>query len=1263
MKCTIQGIADSVAAEDKGKVEKAIRQIRDMSETEKAELSNTHLAFLTRVIKNLEPTIDGQRVQVLDLERTEDGEFTMKYKLVGDGTVLETEIRNVADFDTKSSEFSLDKQSLETLYSDYDSVNMFDDFEELARDITNSPEKILEVAEALVEADEHHNEESHYNTLRDQLNRITSTLVELVPNLNIHINNAGEKNFGQINIQTNDIYIEKGIGGSKSLMEIYVHELYHAVTHFAITGTSTETRGATARMEQVRDNFLSQTKEADLVRTSGETITEEEAGRLLDHLSNPQTGLHEFVALSMTNKAVMNQLKTLDVTKKKEQGNKNLFYRLADALNDIFQAIVRTVTKEPKGDDFSRMVFLVSRLQHAHKKPLEAKRLVSIRNLLSFFTPLERRWEDFLNRKEAEMKEDEGRNKMKKGEGDLRYLIRLAARAFYDEQAKDIIADTLSLASIKGGYNPFRPEGTLRSTLRDMRAADQTQIDIEHLGMMSAVVDQQREYRAIYTAQVVLQSFTRPLTLEEETVLTDVVLDTDLTSIFELYDIESLLGSNGKIDSEVKQILAKIKELSDPRSLNFYDMQTSLLANYLNNHEDHIALLKNAENIARKLGTDEVVDPSPELIALIDELTTLKALRKVPKAKRAVVQKLMREETQGVTNLLAFQKGQKQAAEEALFSTASDRINMIKGYSVQVTNQDIEVTTAPLNRRKELEAQGYKLVQELGKHELDNNTAGMGLFVNNKYVMQNFHRVGLRMTDKGRRGTTITESYSKSGDAHPTLRAVRDIRDMRDRRKAVIEQMHEGTYDPEAVPGDSVISPVFNKVGKVADFTYGMNKDAKIDLLEMERKVSTVMGRTAASTYDKEATETFNKAVLDLIQEDAEKNLTPAQQSIIGKNSKEYITISKDSPNEQVRGLWRILPQDVKNKYPDGFTLRRDLMYSYLGYRELSLADLPIIKQFFDANPKAYKAALKHALQFAEKLWQELIKISKMDIIIRTPGVFIGNVVSNFMLMYVSGYSFKEITQLKLQGIKELNKFVEGMKQSVMLGAKVEAGIATKEEMRRLDVINNNIQNSPVKDLVDAGFYTTILEEIEHGADTASGSYFNRLAKKKLSNMPKIFSDGIDLLYITENTKLFKMVEKGVQASDFAARYAQYHLMLEEGAPKDKAINAVRDNFINYNKPNSRFVEWANQMGFIMFTKYFTRIQRVIHRYGKTHPIKLFLSIIAQDYIFGELDTFDDQSILSKDMGNLFYNPWDNMMRVFTPTSFEAVDWLLNGKG
>lgn len=1258
MVCSIRGITNSVVSEDKDQTEKNVRKAVKMTAAERALATATPASFVVDAVRGLNPKMGGENVHILDFLVDEDGDYAFKYKIGKSNQVIVAKLDRSPAFDTDKEDFPINKTTVLRLYSDYEYTHNNDDFEELALDITNNPEKIMDVAKSLIEADEYHGEnEVHNNALLNQLHRITESLVEVVPNLNVHINTAGSKNTGHLNVDTNDIYISKGIGGSKSLLEIYVHELYHAVTHFALDSKSTEMRKITSRMEKVRDNFLDNTSEEDLVQMSGGKLNEQQAGELLDHLSDSKVGLHEFVALSMSNQAVANQLSNLNMTDKEVKGRRNLLQVILDIIGNIFHAVSKRVTGEPDKNDLGRMTFLVTRLHTAHKKPLRARKDGGIRNLLSLFEPVEKRFSDYLEQKIENNTKDVSRNTKKEGESNAKYYARLAARSMYDEQARTILAGVASLASFRGGiFSVLSPEGSIRTILRDAVQSDMTQDQVESLGMISQRIDQQRQFIAVQHAKAVLGGFTRKLTEDEEKLLTDIVLDTDLSAIHHNHNIDKLLADDKNIDKAVDDKVKELETLVDAETLNFYNYQSSLLAEYMITNKDHIALLLNADNIARMVGTERATDSvSPRVVELIDEMTSLKALRKHSVAKKKAFRELYKEEPTGVDHLVAFQSGQNQKSEKELFSTPADKLKMIKGYSVQLADPDINVVTAPLSRQAELEAQGFKLKAELGKHSLDENETPMALFVSYRFMEQGFHRVGMRLTEKARRGVTVTESFVKGNDTHPTLRAAASLRKLRARKDEVVNEMFAGNYSGTN-PDDVLVTPVLGNLGQVNDFRYSMDKALKNDLLSMERRVSTVMGRTAAATYDKHATDSFNQQMMEIIEADADENMKEGQKSIFGKNLKEYVKIERDSTNKEIRDLWRVLPEGVKRKHPEGFFVRRNLMYPYLGYREMGAEDALGFGKLMGTN--AHARIIKQAIRVAEKIWQEIVKISKIDIIIRTPAVFIGNVISNFMLMYVSGYSFKETTALKFQGVKELNTYVEGLKESIQLNAKLDAGIITSKERRRLSTIENNLANSPVKDLVDEGFYTTIIEEIEHG-DDVSGSYFNRIAKKKLANAPKVFRDGIDLLYITENTQLFKLAEKGIQASDFAARYAQYHLMLESGVPKDKALIRVRDNFINYNKPNSRFVEWANKNGFVMFTKYFTRIQRVLRDYGFRHPAKLMLSILAQDYALGEIDDITDQSVFTKDIGNLWYNPTDHFMRVITPSTAEAVAAVL----
>jgi len=1258
MVCSISGITNSVASVDKAATKASVKQAVKTTSAERALATDTPVDLLSDIIKNSKPTLQGKKVHVVDLARTDDGEFTIKYKVGRSGAVLELPLGASSPFKNSYEGFNIDKNNLETLHSDHEYSHNNDDFEALALDITNNPEKIVETANYLIDADEYHNDESYNDVLLGQLSSIQEKLVDMVPKINVHINNQGDGNFGEINVDTGDVFISKGVGGSKSLLEIYVHELYHSITHFALSSVSTEVRKVTARMEKVREHFLENTEEADLVMMSGNILTEEQASAILDHLTDPKVGLHEFVALAMSNKAVMNQLSTLNTTEI-ENGDKSLLQSLLDLVAKVFQAVSKKITGEPDSDDLSRMVFLVNKLHTSHKKPLRARKFYAIKNLISMFEPLEKKFSLYLDEKIEKSNEKADRNVAKKGEGNLRYYTRLAARSMFDDQAKNILGNVAGLASFRGGvFSALSPEGTIRTIIRDATQSDLTQDQAEALGMLSGHIDQQRQFLAVQTSKVVLSYFdNKELTAGQEEMLTSMVLDTDLSAIYATHDMDKLLSSNLEINKVIADKENKLVELADESAVNFYKTQTSLLSEYMVNGKDHIALLMNAENIAKMVGTNKAVESvSNELVSTVDELTTLKALKISSKRQKLEFRELIKEEPEGVSSLVAFHLGQKERAAIDVFPTASDKLKIIKGHSVQFTDPDISIVSAPLAKKKEMETKGYKLHKELGKHSMDTNNTPMALYKNNRFMETSFHRVGMRLTEKSRRGVTVTESFTKGADDHKNLKAAASVRVLKNRRLVTIGEMFDGTYDVSASEEDSLLSPTLNNLGQVTDFRYGMDKKIKEEVLETERKISVVMGKTAASTYDKKESDSFNKKMMDLILEDANKNKVHSV-SVIGKNDKEYVKIEKNSTNDDIAALWRVLPENIKSVHKNGFYVRRDLMYTYLGYREMGVEDV-LGFGLLNRNNELTKV-VKHALMYAEKLWQELVKISKIDIIIRTPGVFIGNVISNFVLMYATGHSIKEITTLKYQGVKELNLYTEGLKESITLRAKEEAGLITPKELRRLNVIENNMHNSPVKDLVAEGFYTTIVEEIEHGGDT--GSYFNRQAKKKLKNMPKIFRNGLDILYVTENTKLFKLVEKGIQASDFAARYAQYHLMVEGGTPKAEAVKSVRDNFIDYNKPNSKFVEWANKNGFVMFTKYFTRIQRVLRNYGTRHPAKLLLSVLGQEYVLGDLDDMTDQSVLTKDMGNMLYNPWDHLMRVITPSALEAVASVGNG--
>lgn len=323
-------------------------------------------------------------------------------------------------------------------------------------------------------------------------------------------------------------------------------------------------------------------------------------------------------------------------------------------------------------------------------------------------------------------------------------------------------------------------------------------------------------------------------------------------------------------------------------------------------------------------------------------------------------------------------------------------------------------------------------------------------------------------------------------------------------------------------------------------------------------------------------------------------------------------------------------------------------MHSLLGYRETSIAEM--------AGFNNLGETARHTLRVAEKIWKEIVKIAKVDIILRVPTVLLGNITSNLMYSVTSGYSPFEIAKLQLQGVKELNEFVRINKEITDLNNLINAGRAPKGSDSKLSALKNDLESNSAKDLVDEGFYMSIVEELGLEEFNTAGRV-SEFVDSKLSGFPEFVRNGAHLLYLTDKTKVFKTMNMATQYSDFVARYAQYHLMVRKGMDKDAAVKTVRDAFINYNKPNSKLVEWANQMGFVMFTKYFTRIQKAIKEQGRKNPLKVLFALLGQEFVIGDVEDIYDQSVFTKNVGNMLYNPLDNLVRAVTPSGAEAIQY------
>ena len=1212
-------------------------------EAEFADLADAYVASRAWAIDTLNtalPYYKKQRVEILNIE---DGKYakkiTYKYLKSDKQYTLNSGEYSPFTFGREGTTFDMTTKNIDVLFSDLEFIHEgTDGYETRVLDGINNPDSIVELGEELAELEDF--EGPHKQVLLEKLGFIAGKLKGSLGEMIIKVNKNADRTGGSVVFNANNANVYIGVGPrnvNMSALEAYVHELVHGLTKFAIDSNSPMLAKQVSTLKRVRETVIDKFNEESVMKFMAHpdrTVAKE----MLDYVSNRDVGLHEFVAYAETNATMRAMLESVTLDKKKEE-YPDLASKLSGMLENLIDLVLGFINGTRGKNGLELAEAAIVNLVNANVKAQESKRKGIVTKVGEQFNAVESNIKKYMDKMEEKAKSAKPIDWSKSGRIHNNWNnLKVVGRAMVDDNYKRVLESTMSGVGLK-------PEGFVQTVIRDMSQSDPVQDMAERLGLLSQKVDQEREMIADITASTIRKGFDRKLEKFERDALTSVLMDTDIGAVWEAFDVKAMLEDESKLGEAIKATKGKLKGKVDEATYNYYKNQADGLGYFMTTGVGSIAQLLNAENIAKKLNTVGRKDKvDTEVVELIDQLASLHALEYVSEGDKKAVAELMSSEKNGIELIVAYQEAHKRNVEKELFSLESDKMKLIKGYSKDVYPSGLDFKIGLVSEEKAMRKLGYKKVEVLQSHSLD-KSEDTAMYVSELNARQNLHRVAMRYTDKGRKGTTIGEKYSM--EASGSLRnkkAERDVSVMKLEALKVAREMEKGDY--KANRENANLVPVLDNLGNIKDFRYIMSKSNKVKLLKMDRNVDTVIGRTYSSRYDKETSMKFNEEVMKLIEEDAAENFREGR--LLGRlNTKEYIKVEKDSDNKEIRDLWSVLPDYLKKKYENGFAVRRDLLHSYLGYREYSMTE------FYGLE--SLPEGAKHAVRVAEKIWKDVVAISKAVIVLKLPAVLIGNVMSNFVVSVVSGSSPLKVAKLQTQGVRDLNRWIKDTKELTELRTLKNANRPVNE--RRISVLENDLKHNPASVLVDEGFYTTILEELENeNRDTAN--VVKKVLDEKLEKVPRLLRDGLELLYISDRTKIFKFMNAATQYSDFVARYAQYTLLVQRGVSKEVAAKEVRDAFVNYNKPNSRSLEWANQMGFVMFTKYFTRIQKAIKGQARNHPLKLVLALVAQEWVIGDVEDITDQSVLTKDVGNMFYSPTDTFMRVITPAWGDAIKSL-----
>lgn len=816
---------------------------------------------------------------------------------------------------------------------------------------------------------------------------------------------------------------------------------------------------------------------------------------------------------------------------------------------------------------------------------------------------------DNLNKADAYLKESSSAlaDKLENMIGDSKKGLPSAARTASRVVLRGAAMDMLNVAKIWRDMSAPNTvlgwKGELLNELSDPSSIGQA---VRSLLRIHTRLQTERKTHKSTTKESILSNFLnggKNLSKDDHSAITYGVLRGDLKALYDLHGIrgiEKLLNNADEVDAEVARLEGLITNET-------HLVRAKDLAHYMTSGEVNLMLAKNALSIARDVGLPTVLDEdmvSEEAVSNIDMLVSLYAIQYMKSSHLQTLQKLFKQEGartdgNGLAALMKYHQAIEQEAKDTLFEGNS--VSIIKGYTPEITNPHREIKIVTLaTDAKHLEAMGYQLHSILSADPNDVNQAKRMMYFTEEPSTQRFVTGAMSLTADSPKGTSIIDGSSLS--VKDKISALKSITT---RSVTKLKAKSAKDYDPTAVRNRG-ISPTYSNLGSIQDFRYEMTHATRDGLLQRNNNFAEIMGTYAGSNFDKASTPKHNETVIDALYKDYKENYL--------KDPRAYVMIGKDATDPKAVEMYAMLPYKTR-KYIDKvwgkrepMWVRNDALLATFGTNKYSIGEA------FEKNPDTRNlvettivdmfkvlfgdTAKLRALQ-GERLNQELVSWFKSTIVIRNLTTLMGNQSANVGVLLVMGVSPVDIIKDSVTAFKAGNRFRKDNTELVRVENNMKANVGNFEDNVQLQArLKDSIARNPLKQFLDAGMLNTIVEDVS--LDVEDYNYKSKLAQQlddQLDKLnPTVRKIGANLV-VAPSTELYQVLANATQLSDFTAKYTLYKHLTSKAKDKlshEDALAMADRMFINYDVPTSKELQYANDMGFIMFTKYTLRIQRAI---------------------------------------------------------------------
>tara|TARA_Y100001963_G_scaffold139959_1_gene206388 strand:- start:5586 stop:16097 length:10512 start_codon:yes stop_codon:yes gene_type:complete len=1149
--------------------------------------------------------------------------------------------------------------------------------------LASTADTTLRTFDMLEQTQAHRDSVDHTSHLRGVIEGIVNKVVQP---FSLMISDDGSTIAGEFNLTSGNIRIQRAISSPieslrMSAQEAFTHELVHKVTAAGINSDRTAARRLRRLFDVVKEkgniqpeDFMSRDSQNNLVDSTGALIdpvstpsaweaeysaaksrmdyvfnnrrriqsTTEYSGFNATHSRSAM--LHEFMAFGLTNASFMAKLKTIPVDDKELSTNQsnNIFARIADIFNRIMDTLF---DRAPQNGDAQQILTELAVELSATQNRAQSRITQQVgafndkvgKQIADFIVKPIQNWGNTATEDSSELGTVRtGVNALKKAtkvspDGYREVMRRMTSR--YGQVKENWLKQVSD--ELTGPANRFN---RLHSVTRLVK----THLDHGRKEVENNVVK-------------VMRDLFPQATREDRIALGRTVMMTDISTSIEdgsmtVSQVVSMLNSESLLDSEIDNTLRALRALSvqgnDTRAFNWYSKLAKSLGHFQATgkplERGHFA--QNASLIAAMAGNPVLEAPSPATVnqarVLIDKLASLHALKFTDTPSKQRAYEMASQNPEGF-NFVIGAHAATQA--EVLERNFDGQIGlMFKGYIPNRVNPNKEYKVATEQELELMEQRGYKNLGALPKDSLD---SGEKLYsMHSNYSREYALDSGMvSLSRDSAKGTAILQTQENRADPDKMKAAQAKFNNIKAAKEAQMRAIMNDS-NSEITNLETALIPTTDSAGNIVDYRYVMNHQSKRELLQWDESFDQVMAGLEIGMLNMEQTRKANVAAVNEGRKEFNENFH--------KDPQNYILIGPASTDPISRETWNSLPSEMKSEIfrvwgRNGMYVHRDVWKTFFGQRQIGVGqleykDITGLEGLDKANAVVNNLATRILNSdkgiALERNWQDFVKIAKDNIVIRGIEVMVGNLMSNYVTLMMHGISPVNAYKWQVEALEAAKRYQEDTAEIAQLQFRMQASEQVANDpavQNRLLLLEESIANNKVTPLFEAGVYQSITEDVYTlNGETNFRSNLEEKFEPIIERIPLRARTMISHATLQHGTPVYGFLNDMTQLGDFMARYALHQHNMQQGEMTfEESVEDIVETFINYDTPTLPLLQYANDMGLVMFTKFWLRNQRVLVKTARKHPVgALGLTVLAGgigwDTIYDSL-IFDGRSLNS----------------------------------